>query len=158
MNLLLTLVVLFCLMYLAESQDNPHYTVTDPAIREMLISLDMPRYTGNVPAENIAGNWQLTFDNRKYCELGLYQSGSAIFGRGKMTSTMVSQGVTASCSVFGSELRLDIVPESGTEFYAVSLDISRLPFAGTYIEFSANSAPTSGTLQANKNMPYIINT
>jgi hypothetical protein len=41
-SILMILVVLSCLLFLAGAQDNPHYMSTDPAIREMEISMNMP--------------------------------------------------------------------------------------------------------------------
>ncbi len=150
-SILIALVALSCLLSLAEAQSNPHYTVTDPAIKEMLISLDMPRYTGSVPVQNVAGDWQLTLSDGRYIELSLLQSDLAVFGKGKMAVGAVSQGAFASGSISGSNLRLEVVPESGTELYAASVDISRLPFKGTYIVFPGNYAPQTGTLMASKN-------
>ncbi len=149
-SILIKLVILFCLLSLVDAQ-NPHYTATDPAIREMLISMDMPRYTGNVPAENMGGNWQFTLSDGKYIELALLQSGSAVFGKGKIAIGTVSQGAFASGSVSGSSLYLEVVPESGTELYAIAVDISSLPFKGTYVVFLADSAAQTGTLRASKN-------
>jgi hypothetical protein len=157
-SIVLILIVLFCLLFQAESQDNPHYTATDPAIREMMSSLEMPRYTGNVPAENIAGDWHLMLDDGNYIDLTLLQSGSAIFGRGKMTSGTNSQWATASGSVSGSSLLLDVVPESGTELYSISIDIGSLPFAGTFVVFRNDSAPKPGNLQASKILPDVMKT
>lgn len=153
-SILISLVVLSCFLSMVEAQSNPHYTVTDPAINEMLMALDMPRYTGSVPAVNIAGNWQLTLSDGKYIELALLQSGIAVFGKGKMAIGTVSQEAFAGGSISGNNLRLEVVPESGTELYAVSVDISRLPFAGTYVVFTAGSAPQRGTLRAGKNTTY----
>jgi len=41
-SILMILVVLSCLLFLAGAQDNPDYMSTDPAIREMEISMNMP--------------------------------------------------------------------------------------------------------------------
>ena len=149
-SMIIALVVLSCFSSLVEAQSNPHYMAADPAIKEMLISMDMPRYTGSVPAENIDGNWQLVLTDGKRIELALLQSGSAVFGKGNMTIGTIPQGAFASGSVSGSSLNLEIVPESGTELYAISVDISSLPFEGAYIVFLADIAPLRGTLRASK--------
>ena len=156
MKLILLLIVLSCLALPAKSLDNPHYTSIDPAVREMLVSLDMPKYAGNVPATTIVGNWRLVLTDGIYIDLTLLQSGSAIFGRGNLVSGIVSQWAVASGSVSGSNLELDVVPESGTELYAISIDMSRLPFAGTYVLFRTNIAPKPGTLSAIKTVPDIL--
>jgi len=151
--MLLGLFVLFCLALIPVTcQDNPHYTITDPAIREMMISMDMPRYTGGIPG-NVAGNWQLALINGENIELILQQSGSVVFGKGSIVSGSVSVPVTVSGSVSGNNLRLDVVPADGAGLYAISVNISRLPFVGTYAIFRVNTAPKPGTLQASLNLP-----
>jgi hypothetical protein len=144
----LILIVLLCLGFSAQSQDNPHYMIIDPALREMLISLDMPRYTGSVPIGNVAGNLQLKLSDGTYIGLKLLQSGSVVFGKGNITSGSASQLATAGGSILGNNLRLDVVPENGTEVYAISVNMGRLQLVGTYSVFRADSAPKPGTLQA----------
>ena len=170
----LSLIVFLCLGFSAQSQDNPHYMMTDPAIREMqmsldmprytgnvpnymitdpalremLISLDMPRYTGSVPIGNVTGNLQLMLGDGKYIGLKLLQSGSVVFGKGNMTSGSISQLATVGGSILENDLRLNVVPETGTEVYAISVNMGRLPLVGTYSVFRAGSAPKTGTLQA----------
>jgi hypothetical protein len=177
-SILMLFFVLSSLFYMAEAQGNPHYMTTDPAIsemltsismprhmgnvsftgassdpaiREMLISMDMPRYAGNVPAETISGSWQLDLSEGSYIQLALLQSGSAIFGKGTITNRALSQEAFASGSVSGSSLNLEVVPESATELYAISVDISSLPYEGTYVVFQADSGQQSGTITASKN-------
>ena len=132
--------------------------VTDPAIRSMLISMNMTQYLGNVPAETIAGNWKLNLSAGTYIDLALLQSGAAVFGKGKMAIGSVSQGVSASGSVSGNGLHLEVVPESGIELYAISVDISSAPFEGNYVVFLADSEAQTGTLKASKDMARVEST
>ena len=177
-SILFALVIFSSLFPIAEAQSNPHYMTTDPAIqemlmaidmprttgsssftsmpadpavREMLISMDMPRYAGSVPAEVIAGAWQLNLSDGERIELALQQSGSAIFGKGTMANDTTSEAVFASGSVSGSSLNLEVVPESGKELSAISIDISSLPYKGTYVVFLADSGLQTGTITASKN-------
>ena len=177
-SILIALIMASCIFSIVDAQSNPHYMTTDPAIqemlmaidmhrstgsssftsmtadpaiREMLISMNMPRYTGNVPVETIAGNWQLNFSEGDRIELALQQSGAAIFGRGTLTNSTLSQAAFASGSVSGSSLNLEVVPESATELYAISIDISSLPCKGTYGVFLEDSGMQTGTLVARKN-------
>ena len=126
-------------------------TSADPAIREMLISMDMPRYAGNVPVEIISGIWQLSLSDGRSVELELMQSGSAAFGKGTILNSTHSQEAFASGSVSGSSLNLEVVPESASELYAISIDITRLPYKGTYVAFLAGSILQTGTITASKN-------
>jgi hypothetical protein len=174
-SILISLIIFSSLFSIAEAQSNPHYTTTDPAIREMLIgidmprttgnssfasttadpairemliSMDMPRYAGNVPVESIAGTWRLSLSDGERIELALRQSGSAIFGKGNISNSTFSQEAFASGSVSGSSLNLEVVPESATELYAISVDISSLPYQGTYVVFLADSGLQTGTIIA----------
>ena len=123
---------------------------SDPAIREMLISMNMPRYAGSVPAETIAGTWQMDLSGDEHIELALQQSGAAIFGKGTLTNSTLSQAAFASGSVSGTSLSLEVVPEIATELYAISVDISSLLYKGTYAVFLADSGLQTGTLAASK--------
>jgi hypothetical protein len=168
---LIVLVVLSCVLSVVEAQSNPHYMstdpairqmemsmnipgtpmVTDPAIREMLISMNMPQYAGNAPTETIAGNWQLNLSDGSQINLTLQQSGSALFGKGNITADSVSQGVYAAGSISGNGMRLEVVPESGRGLYVISVDITSPPFVGNYVAFIAGSEAQTGTLTASKN-------
>ncbi|MDM7935374.1 MAG: hypothetical protein QUS08_08315, partial [Methanothrix sp.] len=106
--------------------------------------------TGSVPAENIAGGWQILLDDGCIIDLTLYQSSPAIFGRGSVSLGISSRQATASGSLSGSALRLDVVPEDGGQLYALSLDIGRLPVTGSYLLFSPDSSPRPGTLRASR--------
>lgn len=122
----------------------------DPAIREMLISMNMPRYAGSIPVETIAGSWLLNLSSGEYIDLELQQSGAAIFGKGTLTNSTFAQAAFASGSVTGSSLNLEVLPESVTKLYAISIDISSLPYKGTYVMFMSDSGLQTGTLMANK--------
>ena len=172
------LFVFSCLISASEAQSNPHYMATDPAlsemltsinmprhignasfaanspdpaIREMLISMDMPRYAGNVPVENISGSWQIDLSEGENIHLKLQQSGSAIFGKGTISTSTLSQEAFASGSISGSSLNLEVLPENATELYAISIDITRLPYEGTYVVFLADSGMQTGTIIASMN-------
>jgi hypothetical protein len=171
------LFVLSCLFSLAEAQSNPHYMAADPAIsemltsinmprhtentsftaisadpaiREMLISMDMPRYAGNVPVEIISGSWQIGLSQGEDIHLKLQQSGSAIFGKGTISNSTLSQEAFASGSISGSSLNLEVLPENATELYALSIDITRLPYKGTYVAFLSDNGLETGTINASR--------
>ncbi len=172
------LFVLSCLFSAVEAQGNPHYLAADPAlsemltsinmprptvnssfaansgdpaIREMLISMDMPRYAGNVPVEIISGSWQIALSEGEDIHMMLRQSGSAIFGKGTISTSTLSQKAFASGSISGSSLNLEVLPENATELYAISIDITRLPYKGTYVVFLADSGLQTGTITASMN-------
>jgi hypothetical protein len=146
--ILLSLSLLFCLGIQAIAQGSPSYTVTDPAIREMLASLDMPRVS--VTESNVAGNWYLALSNGPFIELALIQSGAVVFGRASVNSGVNQQWATASGEVSGSSLRLNVVPEMGTELYAISINTDRLPLTGTYVLIRGDAGPQPGSVSASR--------
>lgn len=162
-GILWSAILLSALAFSAQSQSNPHYVGTDPAIRDMLISLDIPRSPqpdaakaspfSSLPVDmastvNLAGRWQMELDKGTVITLDLLQSGNVVFGQGKFKPERTIEDASASGSINDGILRLDVVPLSGTEMYAIALNFGRLPLSGTYIRFSAGSMPESGSLKA----------
>lgn len=156
------------------------YTSSDPAIRQMEESMDRysSRYAtlGSSTSKSTfqstigkgksasassataafgqpisaAGNWHLELSDGSLLDLDLSQSGAKIFGRGIVTSKISSQWAVASGEVTGSSLNLEVVPASGLELYAISMDISRLHLPGSYTAFGANAAPITGNVMASR--------
>jgi hypothetical protein len=160
-GLMLVIAGIICLLFQVHSQGDNFVTV-DPAISEMEKSLDMPRssvaagsevatpsssYASNVPVQNLTGSWHLELTNGANINLILSQSGSVVFGRGKVTSGNVSQDATANGFISGNALGMNVVPVDGAELYALSLDLSGQTPAKTYSIFSANAATSSGTVR-----------
>ncbi|MCJ7445251.1 MAG: hypothetical protein MUO26_12140 [Methanotrichaceae archaeon] len=136
------------------SLDQPRFpgcglVTNDPAVRDMLISLDKPMDLGPSPIAIAAGNWHLKLGENKSMDLSLLQSGTIIFGRGTLNSGKIIQSATTNGELYGGFLRLDVVPDSGTELYSISLNIGTLPLTGTYMRFMAGDEPLSGTAEAN---------
>jgi hypothetical protein len=146
--ILLSLVLLSCLVVQASAQGSPSYTVTDPAIREMLASLDMPRVSAT--ESNVAGSWYLALSNGPFIELALIQSGAVVFGRASMNSGADSEWATVSGEISGSNLRLNVVPEMGTVLYAISINTDRLPLTGTYVLIRGDAGPVPGSVSASR--------
>lgn len=127
------------------------YLSSDPALREMQVSLDRPLSAGSVASKPVAsrksatttqttsaaGRWSLSLSEGKSIYLELYQSGSRIFGRGSMTQGQTTYGALASGSVSGSGVVMDVVPESGTELYSINFDMSRLHLSSAYTVYRA---------------------
>ncbi len=146
--ILLSLSLLTCLAIQASAQGSPSSTVTDPAIREMLASLDMPRVSAT--ESNVAGSWYLALSNGPFIELALIQSGAVVFGRASVNSGINQQWATASGEVSGNRLKLNVVPEKGTELYAISINTDRLPLTGTYVVIRDDASPVPGSVSASR--------
>jgi hypothetical protein len=147
------------------------YLSSDPALREMQVSLDRPLTVGSVvsrPAAskktattaatastktaalttNAAGRWSLALSEGKTIYLELYRSGSRIFGRGSMTQGQTTYGALASGTESGASVVVDVVPEIGTELYSIKFDLNRLHLSSAYTAYRAGAQPASGTVKA----------
>ena len=143
-----------------------HYVSPDPSVKEMQGSMDKTRHSATVgsvvakPATNkvasstttanAAGSWHLELSDGTSISLGLYQSGSVVFGQGSVTSAMNSQWATSNGVISGNSIRMAVVPASGTVLYVVSLDINRPSLGGSYTAFRADGQIKSGAARANR--------
>jgi hypothetical protein len=145
-----------------------HYLSADPSIRQMQISLDMPRPSSTAgltqPAQqagsstatgavgqsylNSAGRWQIELVDGTAFDLELYQSSYMVFGKGRWTRPPVSGGATASGEIYGSTLRISALPDSGTELYGIAIDLSRMPFTGSFALFRPGAQPQVGAVKS----------
>jgi len=97
-----------------------------------------------------AGHWGLQFSDGRSAYLELYQSGARFFGRGSTIFDGSTQGMIASGSVSGNKMPVDLVPESGTLLYSISLDTSRLQVASKYTVYRYGAQPLYGTVRATR--------
>ena len=80
--------------------------------------------------QNLTGNWHLELMNGVNINLILSQSDSLVSGRGNVTSGNASQEAKAIGSYSSNVLKMNVVPVSGKEHYALSLDLSgQIPVA-----------------------------
>ncbi|OPY54190.1 MAG: hypothetical protein A4E48_00377 [Methanosaeta sp. PtaU1.Bin060] len=144
-----------------------HYLSSDPSIRQMQISLDMPRpsatagltksaqnaasttsSTATVQSYlNSAGRWQIELADRTTFDLNLYQSSYMVFGKGRWMKLQASGGVSASGDIYGSTLRISVLPDGGTELYGIAIDLSRMPYTGSFALFRAGAQPQIGAVK-----------
>lgn len=97
-----------------------------------------------------AGRWSMQLSDGRSVYLDLYQSGARFFGRGSITLGKTTQGALASGSVSGNKMIVDLITESGTELYSMSIDLSRLDLASKYTVYRYGSQPGYGTVKASK--------
>ena len=148
------------------SSSGGHYVSPDPAVRGMQESIDMPRYsaalgaavakratskvTPSIATANAAGSWHLELSDGMAIDLVLHQSGTVIFGQGSVTSATTSQWAASNGVISGNNLRLAVVPASGTVLYVVSLDIARPSLGGSFNALKADGQTKSGAARASK--------
>ena len=97
-----------------------------------------------------AGRWSMQLSDGRSVYLELYQSGARLFGRGSITLGKTTQGALASGSVSGNKMTVDLVPESGTELYSMSPDMSKLDLPSKYTVYRYGAQPGYGTVKASK--------
>jgi hypothetical protein len=140
------------------------YTTSDAAVRQMQESMDRQSTVplGSLAAASaaankavtssqygVAGNWRLELSDGNVIDLSLVQSGLRVFGRGSMTSSQGTLWTFASGTIAGS-LQLDVVPATGTELYAITMDVNRLHLPGLYTAYGAYTTPKTGTVKASR--------
>jgi hypothetical protein len=138
-----------------------HYLSSDPALREMQISLDLPRpsstaglvqpsqgVTSNAVYLNTAGRWQIDLADGSSLDLNLYQSRNVVFGKGGLIMHAASSDAFVSGDISGSDLRLNVVPDSGTELYEISIDIRKMPYTGSYALFRVGTDTILGSIRS----------
>ena len=98
----------------------------------------------------VSGKWNLQLSEGKTIYLDLHQSGNRLFGKGSFTSGSITQMALASGTASGNSITLDILPESGTELYTLSLDTSKLNVPARYTAYRYGALNGYGTVIASK--------
>jgi hypothetical protein len=157
-RLMLPIAVFLLLALPAFSQSSQHYVASDPAIRDMLISMDVPRSSDPskfssvsslvAPSAILAGKWHLELAEGTTMDLNLQQSGNVLFGSGSIKPVRGMKDATAAGSYSDGIMNLEVVPIDGSEMFAISLNVGLLPLQGTYTRFSSGVDPESGSLKA----------
>jgi hypothetical protein len=108
------------------------------------------KVTPGMTTANAAGSWHLDLSDGMAIDLILHQSGTVIFGQGSVTSGTTSQWATSNGVISGNNLRLAVVPASGTVLYVVSLDIARPSLGGSFNALKADGQTKSGAARGNR--------
>ena len=98
----------------------------------------------------VSGKWILQLSEGQTISLDLHQSGNRLFGRGSFTYSSTTQMALASGTISGNSITLDILPESGTELYTLSIDTSRLNVPSKYTAYRYGALTGYGTVIASK--------
>lgn len=118
--------------------------------RDMLPSAAETPDTASSPA-SVAGRWSLAITDSmdRSVNLMLAQSDDAIFGRGYMIYGNTTQEVTATGSVSGSEISLDLLALNDMFLYRLELGLEDNLLSGDYTAYSTSVAPWSGEVDGN---------
>jgi len=147
-----------------------HSLSSDPSIRDMQVSLDMPRPSATAgltrPAKTVkpnsalgaknpdaSGIWQIDLADGTSINLNLHQSAKMIFGKGSMAQRGYAQEVSASGELSGKKMLLNVISNSGSELYAFSMDTGRLPHAASYTLYRVGASPAMGSIKSIQQTP-----
>ena len=113
-----------------------------------------PTTTGS-PWSNVAGRWTLNLVDRSRwtLDLTLYQYGNEVFGRGIMTTGIITQEVTAAGSTEGTSLSLRLVTVGGSNMYRLRTMVTGNNIFGTYNGFSYDGATWQGNCNGSRFYP-----
>ena len=123
---------------------------TGSPVRRSTTGVSSGKTAATTSSVGAAGRWSMQFSDGRSVYLDLYQSGARLFGRGSTTLGKTTQGALASGSVSGNKMTVDLISESGTELYSISIDISRLDLASKYTVYRYGAQPGYGTVRATR--------
>lgn len=92
-----------------------------------------------------SNKWHLDLQDTKdrVADLEMYQSNDAVFGRGTIVIEGYAQNVTATGTVTGNKLNLDILTID-LSLYRLSVTMNGKSLSGDYHSYSANYVPGKG--------------
>lgn len=111
-----------------------------------------PLTTTGSPWSNVAGRWTLSLIDSasRTVDLTLYQYENEVFGRGVMTTGVITQEVTAAGSTEGSGLSLRLVTVGGDNMYRLRTSVSANSIFGTYSAYSSDGSSWAGNCNGNR--------
>ncbi len=113
--------------------------------RDMLPSDSKTAVSASAPS-NVAGRWSLVLSDSigRSVAIMLAQSNDAIFGRGYMIYGNTTQDVTATGTVSGTQMELDLLAINDMNLYRLKLNNNGNLLSGDYVAHSASIAPWTG--------------
>ncbi len=115
-------------------------------------TVSTPATTTGSPWSNVAGRWTLSLIDTasRSIDLTLYQYGNEVFGRGVMTTGVITQEVTAAGSTEGTSLSLRLVTFGGNNMYRLRTSVSGNSIFGTYSAYSSDGSSWAGNCNGNR--------
>ncbi len=105
----------------------------------------------SIASQNVAGRWSLmlTDSMTRSVNIMLAQSDDAVFGRGYMIYGNATQEVTATGSISGSRISLDLLALKDMNLYRMELNLQDRHLSGDYTAYSASTVSWSGEAEGN---------
>ncbi len=100
---------------------------------------------------SVAGRWSLILSDmaNRSVNIMLAQSDDAIFGRGYMIYGNTTQDVTATGTVSGTEIDIDLLAMNDMNLFRLKLNLDDGLLSGDYVAHSASVAPWTGVVEGN---------
>lgn len=100
---------------------------------------------------NVAGRWSLILSDSmdRSVAIMLAQSDGAVFGRGYMIYGNTTQDVTATGTVSGTQVDLDLLAINDMNLYRLKLNNNSNLLSGDYVAYSVSIAPWTGRAEGN---------
>jgi len=94
---------------------------------------------------NVTGAWSFDLKGKTPEQMKLYlvQNKDLIMGQGIMNNGNQTENATASGSIFGDKMSLNVMPVGVSELYELNLSLSSLD-SGTYADYLADGSSRSG--------------
>ncbi len=131
-----------------EIQDSSKITTNQPEVAYVAAQIQRPT--------SASGTWKLQIidDTSRNATMTLFQSGDTVFGKGEIddgAGTMLE--TTASGKVVSDKLTLDLVVPEKIILYRLSLTVNSDSALGSYVEFSTEEEPATGTVEGIRVIP-----
>lgn len=128
---------------------SPHVGATGPAKGTVMISAKNTEFPqSDSSASNVAGSMSLvmTDSTNRAVTFVLTQTGDVVFGKGSMTAQGATQDVSATGTISGNKLNIDLLSMNDVNLYKLSMDINGKSLSGSYRAFGPSSATWTGTV------------
>ncbi len=99
---------------------------------------------------DVSGKWLLNLEGGRDVEISLIQNSGVVFGIGSITEDNTTSQVSASGSLSGDKLKLDLVSFGSINLYKLSITPDSASASGSYTAYSASGEPVSGSVSGIK--------
>lgn len=144
----------------AESFKGESLAMIDPATGmspNITSATAIPPGTGS-PWSQVGGRWTLNLvdSNRWTLDLTVFQHGNEVFGRGVMTTGIITQEVTAAGSTEGTALNLRLVTVGGDNMYRLQTRVIGDNISGPYTVYTSTGGFWAGYCTGSRYYPAVI--
>lgn len=99
---------------------------------------------------DLSGKWLFSLDGGRNVEVNLIQNSGVIFGTGSITEDNTTNIISASGSLAGDKLKLDLVSFGSVNLYKLSVTPEGNSASGSYTAYFASGEPVSGSVSGSK--------